>query len=67
MLAKAADEPITFKESAAAFVRWAPMAADFKAQDEEIMRNSIHLRWIGVRREVREQMKSKVISQLTEI
>ena len=63
----AAEEPITFKESADAFVRWAPMAEEFKDQDEEIMRNSIHLRWIGVRREVREQMNSKVIGQLKEI
>ena len=43
------------------------MAEEFKDQDEEIMRNSIHLRWIGVRREVREQMNSKVIGQLKEI
>ena len=46
-------------------MRWAPMADEFKEQDEEIMRNSIHMRWIGIRREVKETLDaSPIISEL---
>ena len=38
-----------FKMSSDTFFRWAPMAEEFKKEDEEIMRNSIHFRWIEVR------------------
>ena len=50
-----------FKMSSDTFVRWAPMAEEFKAEDEEIMRNSIHFRWIEVRREVRERIRPNLI------
>ena len=46
-----------FKMSSDSFFRWAPMAEEFKTEDEEIMRNSIHFRWIEVRREVRERIR----------
>ena len=50
-----------FKMSSDTFFRWAPMAEEFKLEDEEIMRNSIHFRWIEVRREVRERIKPSLI------
>ena len=61
----AAQTPSTFQSSSDAFMRWAPMADEFKEQDEEIMRNSIHMRWIGIRREVKETLDaSPIISEL---
>ena len=61
----AAQTPSTFQSSSDAFMRWAPMADQFKEQDEEIMRNSIHMRWIGIRREVKETLDaSPIISEL---
>lgn len=45
-----------FTPSADALMRWAPIADELKALDEEILRNSIHLRWIGVRRELIERL-----------
>ena len=50
-----------FKMSSDTFFRWAPMAEEFKVEDEEIMRNSIHFRWIEVRRELRERIKPSLI------
>ena len=50
-----------FKMSSDTFFRWAPMAEEFKKEDEEIMRNSIHFRWIEVRRELRERIRPSVI------
>ncbi len=50
-----------FKMSSDTFFRWAPMAEEFKVEDEEIMRNSIHFRWIEVRREVRERIRPSLI------
>lgn len=60
---EAAEEPISFEGGADAFMRWAPMADEFKTQDEEIMRNSIHMRWIGIRREVKEYLCVEEIRQ----
>ena len=50
-----------FTMSSDTFFRWAPMAEEFKVEDEEIMRNSIHFRWIEVRREVRERIRPSLI------
>ena len=50
-----------FKMSSDTFFRWAPMAEEFKTEDEEIMRNSIHFRWIEVRREVRERIRPSLM------
>ena len=50
-----------FKMSSDTFFRWAPIAEEFKKDDEEIMRNSIHFRWIEVRREVRERIRPRLI------
>jgi len=57
----AATTANTFQSSADAFMRWAPMADEFKEQDEEIMRNSIHMRWIGIRRDVKETLEAASI------
>ena len=50
-----------FKMSSDTFFRWAPMAEEFKKDDEEIMRNSIYFRWIEVRRELRERIRPRLI------
>ena len=50
-----------FKISSDTFFRWAPMAEEFKKEDEEIMRNSIHFRWIEVRRELRSRIEPSLI------
>ena len=41
--------------------KWAPMAEEFKKDDEEIMRNSILFKWIEVRRELRSRIKPSQI------
>ena len=41
-----------FSVSSDAFMKWAPVVDEFKELDEEIMRNSMHLRWIGIGREL---------------
>jgi hypothetical protein len=45
--------PAAFQSSSDAVFRWAPIADELKCDDEEILRNSIHLRWIGVRRDLK--------------
>ena len=58
---EAATTASTFQSSADAFMRWAPTADEFKVLDEEIMRNSIHMRWIGIRRDVKETLDAALI------
>ena len=53
---EAATSALAFVSSADAFMRWAPVTDEFKALDEEIMRNSLHLRWIGIRRDIKETL-----------
>ena len=50
-----------FQSSADALIRWAPIADELKKQDEEIVRNSIHMRWIGIRREIKEILVPEAI------
>ena len=45
--------PAAFQSSSDAVFRWAPIADELKCDDEEGLRNSIHLRWIGVRRDLK--------------
>ena len=52
-----ADGPAAFQSSSDAVFRWAPIADELKDNDEEIVRNSIHLRWIGVRRDLKELIR----------
>ncbi|MGC6529479.1 MAG: hypothetical protein ACON4G_00505 [Candidatus Puniceispirillaceae bacterium] len=58
---EAATSALTFMSSSDAFMRWAPTADEFKQLDEEIMRNSIHLRWIGIRRDVKETINAPAL------
>ena len=55
------DGATAFQSSSDAVFKWAPIADELKMNDEEIVRNSIHLRWIGVRRDLKELIKPKLI------
>ena len=57
-----ATGPAAFQASSDAVFRWAPIADELKQDDEEIVRNSIHLRWIGVRRDVKELLRPAAIA-----
>ena len=54
--------PAAFQSSSDAVFRWAPIADELKCDDEEIVRNSIHLRWIGVRRDLKEVFQHAAIA-----
>lgn len=41
-----------FSESPAALIRWAPIAPELKALDQEIVENSIKFKWLEVRAEL---------------
>jgi hypothetical protein len=56
-----ADGPAAFKTSSDAVFHWAPIADELKVLDEEILRNSIHLRWIGVRRDTKASLRPAMI------
>ena len=56
-----ADGPAAFQRSADAVYEWAPIADELKSLDEEIVRNSIHLRLIGVRRDTKALMRRDAI------
>ena len=51
-----ADGPNAFQPSADALIRWTPIADELKDLDESIVRNSIHMRWINVRREIKDTL-----------
>lgn len=55
------DGPNAFQSSSDAVFKWAPIADELKNNDEEIVRNSIHLRWIGVRRDLKQVIKPEMI------
>ena len=56
-----ADGAAAFQSSSDAVFRWAPIADELKNDDEEIVRNSIHLRWIGVRRDLKTLIKGDLV------
>ena len=56
-----AEGASAFKASSDAVYKWAPIADELKQDDEEIVRNSIHLRWIGVRRDLKETLRPNLI------
>ena len=57
-----ADGPAAFQSSSDAVFRWAPIADELKYNgSKKIVRNSIHLRWIGVRRDLKELIKPAII------
>jgi len=57
----AAADDHAFQSSAQALLDWAPVVDEFKKNDELIVRNSIHLRWIGVRRDVIGGLNTKAV------
>ena len=57
-----AEGPNAFQSSSDALMKWAPTADEFKVLDEEIVRNSIHLRWINIRRDVLETLVMDTIT-----
>ena len=57
-----ATGPAAFESSSDAVFRWAPIADELKCDDEEIVRNSIHLRWIGVRRDLKDVFQHAAIA-----
>ena len=66
--ASLAEGPNAFQSSSDALMKWAPTADEFKVLDEEIVRNSIHLRWINIRRDVLETLvMDKVTADLSTI
>ena len=56
-----AEGPNAFQSSADALIRWAPIADELKDLDEEIVRNSIHMRWINVRRDIKDTLKAEAV------
>jgi len=42
------DSYQSFSESRSALLKWAPVVEEFKIQDEEIVSNSIHFKWLRV-------------------
>lgn len=56
-----ADGPNAFQGSSDALIHWAPIADELKNLDIEIVRNSIHLRWINVRREIKDTLMPEQI------
>ena len=56
-----ADGAAAFQSSSDAVFRWAPIADELKNDDEEIVRNSIHLRWIGIRRDLKALIKPDLV------
>ena len=57
-----ATGPAAFESRSDAVFRWAPIADELKCDDEEIVRNSIHLRWIGVRRDLKDVFQHAAIA-----
>jgi hypothetical protein len=47
------DDATAFVESPAALIQWAPVIAELKQLDDEIVRNSMRYRWLEVRRDLR--------------
>jgi len=56
-----AEGPNAFQGSSDALIYWAPIADELKNLDIEIVRNSIHLRWINVRREIKDTLQPEMI------
>ena len=57
------DNYLFFQHSSEMFVKWAPVADEFKRLDKEIMINSISFRWIGVKRELNKRVNFYQISK----
>jgi len=42
------DSHVSFSASRSALLKWAPVVEEFKIQDEEIVSNSIHFKWLRI-------------------
>ncbi|NBX06957.1 MAG: hypothetical protein EBR12_02560 [Proteobacteria bacterium] len=63
---RSAEGDFAFQTSAQALLDWAPVIDDFKKNDELIVRNSIHLRWISVRRDLSKGLQTEaVLAEIT--
>ena len=56
-----AEGPNAFQSSADALIRWTPIADELKDLDEEIVRNSIHMRWIKIRRDIKDTLNADAV------
>lgn len=56
-----AEGPTAFQTSADALIKWAPIADELKDLDKEIVRNSIHMRWINIRREIKDNLVADAV------
>ncbi len=52
----------SFSGSRSALLKWAPVVEDFKIQDEEIVSNSIHFKWLRVCQEFEKQIDFEKIA-----
>ena len=50
------DSHESFSGSRSALMKWAPVVEEFKIQDEEIVSNSIHFKWLRICQEFEKQM-----------
>ena len=50
------DSHESFSGSRSALLKWAPVVEEFKIQDEEIVSNSIHFKWLRVCQEFEKQI-----------
>ncbi|MGR3983793.1 MAG: esterase, partial [Gammaproteobacteria bacterium] len=55
------DDDSAFTESPEALVYWAPIADELKAQDAEIIRNSVRFRWQEIRRVLRKRLRAEEV------
>jgi len=55
------DSHESFSGSRSALLKWAPVVEEFKVQDEEIVSNSIHFKWLRVCQEFEKLIDSENI------
>ena len=52
---------VAFQGSADALIYWTPIADELKDLDEDIVRNSIHMRWINIRQNIKERLDPEMV------
>jgi len=62
-LARAAPEKgvAAFRQSADALIKLAPIVEQLKQYDDEIVTNSMHFKWHGVRAQLRERLNGDAL------
>ena len=58
---KHAEGPIAFKTISDGMMRWAPIAVEPKKLDLEIISSSLHIKRIGIRRDVKELLDTEAV------